>query len=84
MSLAKKLDKKWKAGLPKAKVKDLGDEQYAATCPECGNKFEIACPSCNQVNPLGSKYCNECGHSLTQPSEPAPKDLSFDKLPRVL
>ena len=51
----------------------------AKFCNGCGNKLEVACPACNQINPPGSRFCNECGHKLTQPSEPAPKELSFDE-----
>lgn len=25
------------------------------------------CPNCKQVNPLGKKYCGECGHTLQEP-----------------
>jgi predicted ATPase/class 3 adenylate cyclase len=31
------------------------------------------------VNPPGSRFCNGCGHNLTQSSEPPPKDLSFEE-----
>jgi class 3 adenylate cyclase len=31
------------------------------------------------MNRPGSKFCDECGHSLTVPSEPIPKELSFDE-----
>lgn len=27
----------------------------------------IQCPSCNTLNPLGSKHCNQCGASLAAP-----------------
>jgi len=50
----------------------------------------MKCPTCQFENPKGIKFCRECGSSLelemtcpncssTQPSEPAPKDLSFDE-----
>jgi hypothetical protein len=48
-------------------------------CNGCGHKLELACPECGKVNPPGSRFCNECGHDLTIPSEPTPKDLSFDE-----
>jgi len=48
-------------------------------CNECGAKPEIACSECGRMNRPGSKFCNECGHNLTLPSEPIPKDLSFDE-----
>jgi len=41
--------------------------------------LEIACPECGKANRPGSKFCNECGHNLTLPSEPLPKGLSFDE-----
>jgi predicted ATPase/class 3 adenylate cyclase len=41
--------------------------------------LELACPECGKVNPPGSKFCNECGHQLTQSLEPTPKGLSFDE-----
>jgi len=53
--------------------------EKAKFCNECGDKLEIPCPSCGTPNPLGSKFCYECGHNLILPSEPAPKDLSFDE-----
>ena len=48
-------------------------------CLECGSRFEIPCPECGNPLPPTAKFCNECGHSLTLPSEPPPKDLSFDE-----
>jgi len=41
--------------------------------------MEIKCPSCGAFIPLGRKFCGECGHNLTLPSEPTPRDLSFDE-----
>jgi len=41
--------------------------------------LELACPECGKVNPPGSSFCNGCGHNLTIPSEPSPKDLSLDE-----
>ena len=48
-------------------------------CEQCGAKMESECPNCRAKIPLGSKFCGECGHSLTLPSEPSPKELSFDE-----
>ena len=48
-------------------------------CEECGAKMEIQCPSCNTLIPMGKRFCGACGHNLTAPSEPTPKDLSFDE-----
>src|SRR4029434_8502709 len=31
----------------------------------------VVCPACSQVNPLGSRFCNACGHNLAQPPAPA-------------
>jgi len=51
----------------------------ARFCNGCGHKLEVACPECGKGNPPGSRFCNGCGHNLTLPSEPTPKDLSFDE-----
>ncbi len=48
-------------------------------CGDCGVKLEKTCPKCNSSNPPGFKFCGECGYNLTIPSEPTPKDLSFDE-----
>jgi len=48
-------------------------------CEQCGAKMELECPKCRGKIPLGTKFCGECGHNLTLPSEPPPKDLSFDE-----
>ncbi len=48
-------------------------------CEECGAKMEINCPSCSAFIPLGKNFCGKCGHSLTLPSKPTPKALSFDE-----
>ena len=53
-------------------------------CRECGVKLILLCPKCNSENFPGDKFCGECGHNLTVPSEPRPKDLSFDeKIDRI-
>jgi len=41
--------------------------------------MEIKCPSCDAFVPLGKKFCGECGHDLSLPSEPPPRDLSLDE-----
>ena len=61
---------------PKCQAENSDDAKF---CNECGNKLELACPKCGKLSPLGSKFCNECGHNLILPSEPSPKDLSFDE-----
>jgi predicted ATPase/class 3 adenylate cyclase len=48
-------------------------------CVECGNKLELICPKCGFGNSPSFKFCGECGHDLSLPSEPAPKELSFDE-----
>jgi len=48
-------------------------------CGECGVKLEKVCPNCSGSNPPQYKFCGDCGHNLTVPSEPTPKDLSFDE-----
>ncbi|UCF85789.1 MAG: zinc ribbon domain-containing protein, partial [Desulfobacteraceae bacterium] len=57
----------------------FGNREGAKFCNECGHKFELTCPECGTTNRPRSKFCDECGHNLTLPSEPAPKELSFDK-----
>jgi class 3 adenylate cyclase/tetratricopeptide (TPR) repeat protein len=39
----------------------------------------MICPSCRTENPEGSKFCGECGNSLSGTSKPAPQDLTFDE-----
>jgi class 3 adenylate cyclase/tetratricopeptide (TPR) repeat protein len=41
--------------------------------------LELACPKCGNMNPPGSRFCNECGHDLTVATEPIVKPLSFDE-----
>ncbi|RPJ04605.1 MAG: hypothetical protein EHM36_09920 [Deltaproteobacteria bacterium] len=48
-------------------------------CIECGSKRELLCPQCGAANTPASKFCFDCGHNLTLPSQPAPKELSFDE-----
>jgi class 3 adenylate cyclase/tetratricopeptide (TPR) repeat protein len=55
------------------------NREEARFCSECGHKFEITCPECGKNIRMGSKFCDECGHKLTLPSEPPPKELSFDE-----
>jgi len=51
----------------------------AKFCIECGKTMDFCCPKCGATTPLEGKFCMECGHNLTIPSEPTPKDLSFDE-----
>jgi class 3 adenylate cyclase len=55
------------------------NREEAVFCSECGHKFELICPECNNSNRLRAKFCDKCGQNLIQPSEPFPKDLSFDE-----
>jgi len=48
-------------------------------CIECGAKLTVKCPGCGSEIEGTEKFCGECGHNLTTPSEPAPKELSFDE-----
>ena len=55
------------------------NREGAVFCSECGHKFELICPDCQNTNRFGAKFCDKCGRDLTQPSESAPRDLSFDE-----
>lgn len=50
-------------------------------CRECGSSLdvEITCPKCSATHPPGSKFCNKCGQGLTQHSDSALKELSFEE-----
>ena len=61
---------------PKCKTENPDEIKF---CGQCGAKLERICPKCNSANPPLFKFCGECGHNLTLPSEPAPKELSFDE-----
>jgi len=61
---------------PKCQFENPDDAQF---CIECGNSIEFHCPKCEAITPVTGKFCKACGHNLTQPSEPAPKELSFDE-----
>ncbi|GAG37333.1 unnamed protein product, partial [marine sediment metagenome] len=41
-----------------------------------GSKLEIVCPECGNINPLGSNFCNGCGHDLTEAKSAPPIDYS--------
>jgi class 3 adenylate cyclase len=40
-------------------------------CGACGSSLEIEviCPSCGSKPPSGFKFCNKCGHNLSEPKE---------------
>jgi class 3 adenylate cyclase len=39
----------------------------------------LACPQCGSESLPGDTFCGECGHNLSLPSEPSPRDLSLDE-----
>jgi len=41
--------------------------------------MELVCPNCGAEGPLDRQFCGECGHDLSLPLEPSPKDLSLDE-----
>ena len=51
----------------------------AKFCKKCGNELEFLCPSCGHPYQADSLFCDECGSKLSQISERAPTDLSFDE-----
>ena len=55
------------------------NSEEAKFCGKCGEKLFLICTQCGSENTPGNNFCNECGHNLTIPSEPTPKDLSFDE-----
>jgi class 3 adenylate cyclase/tetratricopeptide (TPR) repeat protein len=57
----------------------LENREGAKFCKKCGAKLEMVCPSCGNPYEQDSIFCDECGHDLTLPSEPIPKDFSFDE-----
>jgi uncharacterized membrane protein YvbJ len=60
------------------------NREEAKFCLKCGEKLEFKCPKCGKHLPSEAMFCDECGHKLTLPSEPLPKDLSFDdKLTKI-
>jgi predicted ATPase/class 3 adenylate cyclase len=61
---------------PKCQTKNPDERKF---CRECGAKLLLVCPQCGSENLPSDKFCGECGHNLTLPSEPTPKDLSFDE-----
>jgi class 3 adenylate cyclase/tetratricopeptide (TPR) repeat protein len=61
---------------PKCQTDNTGMRKF---CRECGAELLLICPQCGSENLPGDKFCGECGQNLTSPSEPAPKELSFDE-----
>jgi len=58
---------------------EFENREGAKFCGKCSAKLLLVCPRCHSENPPDNKFCDECGHDLTLPSEPIPKDLSFDE-----
>ncbi len=53
-------------------------------CGKCGAKLDKFCPQCNFANPPDYEFCGKCGYTLSLPSEPATKELSFnEKLDKI-
>jgi len=61
---------------PKCQFENPEEMQF---CGKCGAKLERICPKCNFLNPPQFIFCGKCGYSLKTPSEPVPKELSFDE-----
>ena len=55
------------------------NREGAKFCGKCRAKLLWVCSQCNSENPPENNFCDECGHDFTLPSEPTPKDLSFDE-----
>jgi predicted ATPase/class 3 adenylate cyclase len=55
------------------------NREGATFCGKCGAGLSLVCPKCNTENPPENSFCDKCGHHLILPSEPTPKDLSFDE-----
>ena len=55
------------------------NREGAKFCKKCGAKLEFVCPECSCLLTPDSSFCDECGCGLSQPSQKAPKDLSFDE-----
>ena len=58
---------------------DFDNPKEAEFCIECGSPMEFHCPKCGAITLATGKFCMKCGHNLTLPSEPTPRDLSFDE-----
>jgi len=61
---------------PKCQFENPEEMQF---CGKCGTKLERICPQCKFSNPPQFKFCGECGHHLTLPSEPTPRELSYNE-----
>jgi len=56
---------------------ELPDE--AKFCLKCGEKQELKCSNCGKALPPDAVFCMECGHNLSKPTDPTPKELSFEE-----
>ena len=66
---------------PKCQTENPDGKKF---CRECGAKLALSCPQCAAEILPGDKFCGECGLNLATPSEPPPKELSFDeKIDRI-
>ena len=61
---------------PKCQTENPDERKF---CRECGAKLLLICSQCGFENFPGDKFCGECGYNLTTPSEPTPRDLSYDE-----
>jgi class 3 adenylate cyclase/tetratricopeptide (TPR) repeat protein/ribosomal protein L40E len=61
---------------PKCQYENPADANF---CGKCREKLFPICTQCGAENSPENSFCNKCGHNLTLPSEPPPKDLSFDE-----
>ena len=55
------------------------NREGAKFCKKCGAELELICSKCSALITPDSLFCDECGSKLSQLSERAPKDLSFDE-----
>lgn len=62
---------------PDCKTENPDTRKY---CRKCGAELLIICSQCDSKNLPGDIFCGECGQKLSLPSEPPPKDLSFDEI----
>ena len=61
---------------PKCSTENSDTQKF---CGQCGAKMEKACPKCGTCNPPEYRFCGDCGNNLFLPSEPLPKERSFDE-----
>ena len=60
---------------PKCQTENPEENSF---CCGCGAKLLLSCTQCGaEVLPV-DRFCGKCGHNLTLPSEPSPREPSFD------